>query len=150
MRRELLRTITEEGQIQGLCSWVGEFVRRGLPGGEVQVTIGRPRRSLDQNSKLWPMLGDVSEQVDWHGQRLDPSEWKDVFSAALRNQKVVPGIEGGFVVLGQSTSRMSVREFADLIELIYAFGAEHDVRWTEPERVDFELQKARRALARAA
>ena len=27
---------------------------------------------------------------------------------------------------------MGKREFAQLIELIYAFGAERDVRWSEP------------------
>ena len=54
-------------------------------------------------------------------------EWKDVFSAALKKQKVVPGLDGGFVVCGQSTSRMSKREFSDLVELIYAFGAERGV-----------------------
>ena len=37
---------------------------------------------------------------------------------------VVPGMEGGFVVLGSKTSHMSKRELSDLIELIYAFGAE--------------------------
>jgi hypothetical protein len=55
-----------------------------------------------------------------------------VFSAALKRQRAVPGLDGGFVVLGQSTSRMTVREMSDMIELMYSFGAEHDVKWTEP------------------
>lgn len=37
----------------------------------------------------------------------------------------------GFVVLGQSTSKMSKREFSDLVELIMCFGANHNVEWTE-------------------
>lgn len=36
----------------------------------------------------------------------------------------------GFVVLGQSTSKMGKREFSDLVELIYSFGAERNVIWT--------------------
>ena len=87
------------------------------------VTLAEPTRSLDQNSLLWPLLTEVSKQVDWYGNKLTADEWKDVFSAALKKQKVVPGLEGGFVVCGQSTSRMSKREFSDLVELIYAFGA---------------------------
>lgn len=96
------------------------------------VRIAEETRSLDQNAKLWPMLGDVSRQVDWYGQKLTDEEWKDVFSAALKKQKVVPGLDGGFVVCGQRTSVMSKREFSDLVELIYAFGAQHGVVWSDP------------------
>lgn len=91
------------------------------------VTLAEPTRTLDQNSLLWPLLTEVSKQVDWYGNKLTADEWKDVFSASLKKQKVVPGLDGGFVVCGQSTSRMSKREFSDLVELIYAFGAERGV-----------------------
>ena len=91
------------------------------------VTLAEPTRTLDQNSLLWPLLTEVSKQVDWYGNKLTADEWKDVFSAALKKQKVVPGLDGGFVVCGQSTSRMGKREFSDLVELIYAFGAERGV-----------------------
>lgn len=95
------------------------------------VTIAERTRSLDQNAALWPALNEVSEQVDWYGQKLTPEEWKDVFSAALKKQKVVPGLDGGFVVCGQRTSRMGKREFSDLLELVHAFGAERGVRFSD-------------------
>lgn len=89
-------------------------------------------RTLEQNAKLWAMLNDVSEQVNWHGQKLTPEDWKHVFSAALSQQRVVPNIDStGFVVLGQSTSKMTVRQMADMIELINAFGAERNVNFKE-------------------
>lgn len=87
------------------------------------------RRTGEQNALLWAMLTDVSRQVDWYGQRLSKEEWKSVFTAALKRQKVVPGLDGGFVVLGTSTSKMTKAEFSDLVELMRAFGAEHGVRW---------------------
>ena len=96
------------------------------------VTIKEPTRTDAQNKKLWPMLKDVSNQVDWYGNKLKDYEWKDVLTASLKRQKVVPGIDGGFVSIGSKTSTMGMRMFSDLIELIYAFGAEHDVKWTEP------------------
>lgn len=96
------------------------------------IVIKPPTRSDDQNSKLWPMLGDVSKHVDWYGRKLTANEWKDVFTASLRKSEVVPGLDGGFVVLGQKTSTMSKRLFSDLITLIYAFGAERGVIWSEP------------------
>lgn len=95
------------------------------------VTVKEATRSLDQNAKLWPMLSEISAQVDWYGNKLSPDEWKDVFTAALKRSKVVPGLDGGFVVVGARTSQMGKREFADLIELINAFAAERGVEFKE-------------------
>ena len=93
----------------------------------------KPRtRSLDQNAKMWAMLADLSRQVEWYGQRLTSDEWKDVLTAALKKQKAVPGIGGGFVVIGARTRNMTIREMSDLVELMYAFGAERDVKWSDP------------------
>lgn len=91
------------------------------------VEIKPLTRTIDQNSKLWACLADVSKQVVWHGRKLTSEEWKHVFSASLKRQDVVIGLDGGFVVLGQSTSSMSKKELCDLIELIHAFGSEHGV-----------------------
>ena len=95
------------------------------------VTVAPPKRSLEQNAALWARLGEIAEQVEWHGQHLTAGEWKDCFTAALKKQKVVPGLDGGFVVLGSSTSRMSKAELSDLLELIAAFGAERGVEFAE-------------------
>lgn len=97
------------------------------------VEIKPPTRSLEQNALLWPLLTELSQQVDWYGHKLTPEEWKDALTAGLKKQKVVPGIDGGFVVIGAHTSKMSKAEFSDLVELIFSFGAEHGVKW--PERV---------------
>lgn len=102
------------------------------------MRISEETRSLEQNAKLWPMLTDVSKQVVWYGQHLTEEEWKDVFSASLKKQKVVPGLDGGFVVCGQRTSKMPKSEFSDLIELIYAFGAQQGVQWSEPAQRSYE------------
>lgn len=95
------------------------------------VEIKPPTRNLEQNARLWAMLADVARQVEWHGQYLSAEDWKHIFSASLKQQKAVPGIDGGFVVLGQSTSKMSKREFSDLIEVIHAFAAERGVTFGE-------------------
>jgi len=98
--------------------------------------IKESTRTTEQNSLLWPLLTEVSRQVDWYGKKLTPDEWKSVFSASLKQQKVVPGLDGGFVVCAQSTSRMGKREFSDLIELIFAFGAEKGVRFPDVHHMD--------------
>lgn len=100
--------------------------------------IRKRTRSIDQNSRLWSMLTDISRQVDWYGKKLSPESWKHIFSSSLKKQDVVPGIDGGFVVLGQSTSRMTVSEMRDMQDLMSAFGDERGVQWSEPERQEDE------------
>lgn len=101
-------------------------------------------RTLEQNAKLWPMLTDISMQVEWYKNWLTKEEWKDFFSAIILKQKVVPNMEGtGFIAVGGSTSKMSKKMFSEMIELMYAFGAEHDVKWSEKSEAKFkELRKA--------
>ena len=139
-KRKELSLIIEDGEgIKAAVSWFVDLARRGLVSGPVMLIVTRPRRTKDQNAKLWPMLADISAQVDWHGQKLSAQDWKHVFTASLQKQKAVPGIDGGFVVLGVSTSSMTKKLFCDLVELIYAFGAEQGVSWSEPEKPAEEL-----------
>jgi len=95
-----------------------------------------PKRSLSQNDRLHAMITDVAAQVKWAGAKRNVEAWKDIFTAALRSAKhsldVVPGINGGFVLLGMHTSSMSVAEMGDLMTLIEAWGAENGVTFTEP------------------
>jgi len=93
------------------------------------VRIRKPTRTLEQNAALWPLLEEISAQVNWHGSKLSEEEWKDVFSATLKGQKTVPNLDGtGFVILGQSTSEMDKQEFSELLELATAFAAERGVK----------------------
>lgn len=106
-----------------------------MAGHRLYIEVKPVTRSLEQNSRLWLMLTEISKQVDWYGQRLSPDEWKDVLSAAFKQQKAVPGINGGFVILGARTSQMSVAEMCEMQELAEAFAAEKSVvfPWTEME-----------------
>lgn len=96
---------------------------KSAPDGYV-VLIKEPTRNREQNALLWSLLGQVSKAVNWHGHKLTSDEWKDVFTAALKRQKVVIGLDGGFVVCGRSTSKMGKKEFGELCDLIFAFGAQ--------------------------
>ena len=109
-----------------------------MAGQRVVVEIKPETRTLAQNARLWAMLTDVSKQVNWYGRKLSQEEWKHVFTASLSKQDVVPGIDGGFVVLGKSTSKMTKPEMSELQQLIEAFGAQQGVRFTAQEYVDQE------------
>lgn len=107
-----------------------------MAGHRMVVEVRKETRSLEQNRRLWAMLTDVSKQVNWYGRKLSEDEWKHVFTASLAKQDVVPGIDGGFVVLGKSTSKMTKPEMSELQELIEAFGAQQGVKFTAPEFID--------------
>jgi hypothetical protein len=82
------------------------------------VSIGEQTRNLDQNAAMWPILDAFSEQLQWpvNGKMttLTAEEWKDILSAAFRKeQRVAMGLDGGFVMLGQRTSKFGKREFSE-------------------------------------
>jgi len=104
-----------------------------MAGHRLQFSVKPQTRSLEQNARLWAMLTDISEQVEWYGRKLTPENWKHVFTAALKKQDVVPGLDGGFVVLGQSTSKMTKSEMAELQTLMEAFGADKGVKFSGGE-----------------
>lgn len=101
-----------------------------IAGHRLHVEVRKEKRSDAQSRLMWSALGDLARQVDWHGQKLDAEAWKDMATAAIKRQRVVPGIDGGFVVLGQRTSQMTKSEMAELIDFVFAFGSQNDVKWT--------------------
>lgn len=129
----ILRAENARDRMGSAWRFACQFLELGLAA-KVTVEEAKPTRTLEQNSRMWALLTDVSRQVEWpvdgKMQRLSPAEWKDIFTAALRKgQRVAQGVDGGFVMLGTSTSRMSVGDMIELQTLIEAFGAERGVRW---------------------
>jgi hypothetical protein len=104
------------------------WAQKAPPG--TRIEFRRAKRSIPQNSLLWARLTDISQQVEWYGQKLAADDWKDMFTASLRKARVVPGLDpGSFVLLGLHTSDMSKDEMTMLLDLIDAFAAERGVTW---------------------
>jgi hypothetical protein len=101
-----------------------------MAGNKLVLTIEQEKRSQEQNQLLWSVLTDLSKQLPWHGVNLTKEEYKDLLTAGLKKQRAIPGIDGGFVVLGTSTSKMTKQEMTDLITLAHAFGDEREVKWS--------------------
>lgn len=104
-----------------------------------RVTFEEPKRNLEQNSLLWVLLTAFAEQLQWpvNGEmvKLSPDEWKHILSAAYsrESQRVAMGLDGGMVMLGMRTSRMSKRAFAEFIEFIQATAAHRGVVFERDE-----------------
>lgn len=126
MSRALL-VLSDQAEKAKAVAWIN-----GAPV-NTRVEFKRPKRSLDQNSKMWAMLTEVAQQVKWHGLTLHADDWKLIFLDALKREvRMVPNIDGnGFVSLGRSSSDLSKDEMSDLIELIFKFGAEHNIQFKE-------------------
>lgn len=107
-----------------------------MAGHRLHLEVRPDTRSLEQNRKMWSMLHAIAAQIDWYGQRLSAEDWKHLFSAAMKKHRAVPGIDGGVVMLGQSTSRMTVGEMSELIEFMTAFAVEKGVKLHDAEQAE--------------
>jgi hypothetical protein len=107
------------------------------------VTIGPKNRSLDQNAKLHAMLTDVAKSgIEWAGKPRSVDEWKVIIIsghsvATGHGGEVIPGIEGEFVAIRESSASMSVSRAASLIEYLLAFCATNGIELTETRRRGF-------------
>lgn len=102
----------------------------------VTIRISDYKRNLDQNAKFHALLGDISRQAEWCGKKLKPEQWKVLLisghAVATKQQaEIVPGIEGEFVNIRESSAEMSVSRMASLIEYVTAWAAGQGIKFTE-------------------
>lgn len=98
------------------------------------VNIRESKRSIEQNDKMWAMLSDVSRAKP-ENRAHNPETWKLVFMQALGHEiQFEMGLDNKPFPIGHSSSKLSKAEMSDLIEVIYAYGSQHGVVWTGPEK----------------
>src|SRR5574343_170355 len=87
-----------------------------LAGHKLVLSVKPDTRSDAQNRRMWAMLTDISRQTVWHGMKLSPEDWKHIFSSQVLKLRSVPNFDNtGFILLGQSTSKMTVAEMGELM-----------------------------------
>lgn len=102
------------------------------PAGSV-LTVKPPRRTIEQNDKLWAMLSDVSRAKP-DGRQHPPEIWKALFmNACSYPVQFETGLSGEPFPIGFRSSRLSKAQMSELIEFIYAWGTEKGVEWSEPK-----------------
>ena len=97
------------------------------------VSVKEATRNTDQNARMWAMLSDVSRAKP-EGRMWPPETWKAAFMHSLGHQcRFAEGLDGtGPFPIGFRTSRLTVRQMADLITVIYEYGDRHGIQWSEP------------------
>src|SRR5688572_20680701 len=107
MSRALL-VLRTEAERRKAVHWID----KAPPG--TRVEFKAPRRTLDQNSRMWAMLTDVAEQAEHNGRRYTPDQWKVLFMHACgREIQFIPALDGStFIPWGQSSSDLSKEEMS--------------------------------------
>lgn len=112
---------------------VAQFAQQA-PVGTV-VKFSEPSRTADQNAKFHALCTDLAKSgFAWMGKPRTSEQWKVLLvsghaMATKEGAELVPGIEGEFVNLRESTATMSKKRSSSLIEYTLAFCAANGI-WT--------------------
>jgi len=104
----------------------------GAPDG-AQVVISEPSRNAEQNAKFHALCGDLAKSgLPWCGKPRTLAQWKVLLVsghavATKEGAEILPGLEGEWINIRESTALMSKRRGSSLIEYTQAFLASHGV-----------------------
>ena len=110
---------------------------------EITVKAWIKQRTLPQNAKLWAMLTDLSNSIDYppRSEKFRSKEiWKELMTAAyqiaINELECVPAPESEHIIaIGLSTRKMKTKEMKVLIEYIYSYGTKRGVEWSETKKL---------------
>lgn len=100
-----------------------------------RVTFEGPKRTLDQNAALWPILDEIVRARPTHmGYAMDTQTYKALFLHALgQSIQFVPDLDGrSMVPIGNSSSRLTKAQFSELLDLILAWAAQNEIEIRSP------------------
>lgn len=102
------------------------------------MTLREPTRTTGQNERFHAIVGDIAKSgLTWGGKKRDAAAWKVLLvsghaTATKEGSDMVPGLEGEFVNLRESTALMSVKRGSSLIEYATAFAVQNGVMLHDP------------------
>lgn len=107
-----------------------EFAHRMIdvaPAGSV-MSVSKPKRSLDQNARLWALLSRISAAKP-EGRELTPDVWKSLFLHSLDHaQRFELALDSkGMVPVGFRSSKLTKQQFSDLFLVIEEYAARHGI-----------------------
>lgn len=100
------------------------------------VTVKEPTRNNDQNALMWVLVSDISRAKPL-GRRQTPEMWKCLFMKACGHHvQFLEGLDGEPFPVGFRSSKLSVRQMADLITYIQEYGDNHNIKWSQRENYE--------------
>ena len=106
------------------------------------VVFSERTRTLDQNAKFHALCTDISKSgIAWAGKQRTAAQWKVLLVsghavATKHESDIVPGLEGEFINLRESTALMSKKRGSSLIEYSVAWCAQNNVAMKEYLRIN--------------
>jgi len=102
----------------------------------ITVNLTEFDRSLLQNSLFHALCGDVAKQAIWMEKPRNLIQWKTLFvsghaMATGLGAEIVPGLEGEFCNIRESTAKMGMKRMASLIEYSQAWAVGSGVKLRE-------------------
>lgn len=84
--------------------------------------------TLEQRKLLNAACGDLSKQINWHGNKLSKDDWRHLLSGTILGWRMMPavdrgeGTQAGFIMLGGSSLNLSKKQCTEAIELAFSIG----------------------------
>jgi hypothetical protein len=133
MSREVRKTVGSDAELGLALQWLADMLSRGLKAGPVVVRLGRPKRAEELSAKFHALCDEAAASREWLGRKLDRYQWKVLFVsghaiATGASADVVPGLQGEFCNLRESTASMSQERMGSLLDYVEAWmgGADED------------------------
>jgi len=120
------------------------------------VTFQEPVKKRIQEEKYHAMFRDIAKQCFYNGRKLGDETWKrllvEAFVHIMREEAkaqgkpdpfpqggaLLPSIDGLRIVQVEVLTRnLTVNQASQLIEYLYAFGAEREIVWSESRQVEY-------------
>jgi hypothetical protein len=120
------------------------------------VTIAPPSKTRDQEERYHAMIGDVCKQCTHLNKVFDAETWKRLLIDQFKRDtlkepeccaeywrqhsiSVIPSLDGAAVViLGEQSRRFPKKVASVFVEWLYAYGAEREVKWSDPTQPPVE------------
>jgi hypothetical protein len=128
-----------------------DFVSEAIQSGALDITVARASKTRAQESRYHAMIGDIFKQVEFRddtGRLLDIDRtWiKAVLIDDFSQEMLISGTplakpgrstmsldKMRIVQIRPSSSDFRVKEASAFIEYLFAFGAQENVSWSDPE-----------------
>lgn len=104
-----------------------DWLKRAPVGHRIEVK--EPKRSDEQNDRMWAMLTAISKAATINGKHYDAAQWKCIFMKALgKEAQFLPTLDGSsFFPTGFRSSDLSVSEMTALMDFMEAWAAQEGV-----------------------
>ena len=121
---------------------------RGAEMGTV-IEVGVVSKTREQEERAHAMIGDIARQCRHLNQSWDAEGWKRLCLDLFRKESMadprlreywqrhqmtlIPALDGcGVVIYGEQSRNFPAYVYSALIEWLFAYGANKDVKWSDP------------------